>query len=302
MMKKSDKWRVISGKRREVQSHHSSLITHHCVAFTLLELLVVISILGILAGLAVPALKNIGKSNITDSASRQLLDDIGHARQLAMSRRTTVYMVFVPTNFWMVSGTFNSSWMNSLSASASIAATNMCDNQMTGYIFVSRGTVGDQPGQHRWHYLAPAQNLPAGTFIAQQKFIYQPNQFYAINDPVSGAVLFDVYGFNVTNSIPFPTETNTASPPYLPYIAFNYLGQLTFDGQNLAGRDEYIPLAQGGVSPAIDPATKTLLLNANSSSQVSEIPPGNSTNISYNVVHIDALTGRAVLEFYKIGQ
>ena len=30
------------------------------------------------------------------------------------------------------------------------------------------------------------------------------------------------------------------------------------------------------------------------------MPAGNSTNISYNVVHVDALTGRAVLEYHKI--
>ena len=69
-------------------------------AFTLIELLVVISIMGLLAGLAVPALKNLGKSNVNISAQRQLLDDVAHARQLAVSQRTTVYMVFVPTNFW----------------------------------------------------------------------------------------------------------------------------------------------------------------------------------------------------------
>ena len=33
---------------------------------------------------------------------------------------------------------------------------------------------------------------------------------------------------------------------------------------------------------------------------VSEIPSGNSTNLAYNIVHIDALTGRAVLEYHKM--
>src|SRR5215469_7289305 len=69
--------------------------------FTLIEMLTVISIIGIIAALTVPVLKNIGKSNISVSASRQLLDDIGRARALAMSQRTTVYMVFVPQNFWL---------------------------------------------------------------------------------------------------------------------------------------------------------------------------------------------------------
>ena len=71
------------------------------IAFTLIELLVVISIMGIIAALAVPALKNMGKSNIRASASRQLLDDVGRARQLAISDHTTVYMIFVRTNFWL---------------------------------------------------------------------------------------------------------------------------------------------------------------------------------------------------------
>ena len=71
-----------------------------CSAFTLIELLVVIAILGIMAALTVPVLKNFAKSDATLGASRQLLDGVARARQLAISQRTTVYMVFVPTNFW----------------------------------------------------------------------------------------------------------------------------------------------------------------------------------------------------------
>src|SRR5437016_6365327 len=68
-------------------------------AFTLIELLVVISIIGLLAGLAVPVMRNF-KPNVVSGATRQLLDDVHRARQLAISQRTTVYMVFVPTNFY----------------------------------------------------------------------------------------------------------------------------------------------------------------------------------------------------------
>jgi prepilin-type N-terminal cleavage/methylation domain-containing protein len=270
--------------------------------FTLVELLTVIAIVGILAALSVPALKNLGKSNVTISASRQLLDDVARARQLAIGHHTTVYMVFCPANFWMVGG-FQSAWWRNLTPPQQTAATNLSDKQLTGYTFVSLRSVGDQPGHGTAHYLAPWQNLPDGTFIAQQKFqsagtyfnvpLYNPN-----DDPNKR-----IYGFNVTNLFPFPTETSQPNNNnFLPYIAFNYLGQLTVDGQNLANLDEYIPLAQGSVSPAIDPATKSFVLNRTpvGSPSVSENPPGNSTNISYNIVHVERLTGRAKLESFKV--
>lgn len=262
--------------------------------FTLIEMLVVIAILGILAGLAVPALKNLGKSDATVSAARQLLDDCGRARQMAMSQRTTVYMVFVPTNFWVMSAALNTTWKNSLTLSALMAATNLCDKQLTGYTFVSQGTVGDQPGRHNWRYLAPWQKLPDGTFIAERKFDFD----YTIYDTIAGKS-FPITQFSYTNNFPFPTETNTAAVtpnlPYLPYLAFNSFGQL------VSGQDAYIPLAHGSVAPAIDPVTRMFVMNLNSSPDVLEVPSGNSTNISYNIVHVDALTGRAVLEFHRMG-
>ncbi len=285
-------------------------------AFTLLELLVVISILGLLAALTLPVLKNFGKSDATLGASRQLLDGVARARQLAMSDRTTVYMVFVPTNFWVdSSGTFpnnsSSSWWGNLTNALQTAVTNLADKQLSGYNFVAYGAMGDQPGQHAWHYLDRWQALPEGTFIAWLKFTNAPGppgQPFVITDPIYPSQSYSIYGFHTNNAIPFPTEqginTYSAGRIVLPYIAFNYLGQLTFDGVNLADRDEYIPLAHGAVFAAINPANKTLQLlgpsQVNGSPEIQEVPPGNSTNISYNIVHIDRLSGRAVLKFHKM--
>jgi prepilin-type N-terminal cleavage/methylation domain-containing protein len=286
----SDMWQVTGDRMRAANaalSPSSHLVTRRPSpvtrqAFSLIELLVVLAIMGIMAALAVPALKNFGHADAMIAADQQMLTDVARARQLAISQRTTVYMVFVPTNFWA---------NMSAAQSALPAATNLCDKQLTGYTFIAYGALGDQPGQHQWHYLAPWQELPDGTFIAQQKFT-GPQQWFAI--PAYNANI-SIYGFAETNSIPFPTETNypsIGSTLYLPYIAFNYLGQLTFDGQTVLGRHEYIPLARGIVAPAADPATKAFQFKA---PQVVENPPGNSTNI-YNLIDIDPLTGRATLQ------
>jgi hypothetical protein len=84
----------------------------------------------------------------------------------------------------------------------------------------------------------------------------------------------------------------------MPCIAFDYSGKLISEADASGNyHDAYIPLAQGTVFAARDPNSKAFQF---APADVTENPPGNSTGISYNVIHIDALTGRAVLEFYKM--
>src|SRR5579862_1398413 len=61
-------------------------------AFTLIELLMVIAIVGIIAVLVAPVLIHFRKPDATEAATRQMLDDFARARQLAISERSTVYL------------------------------------------------------------------------------------------------------------------------------------------------------------------------------------------------------------------
>jgi prepilin-type N-terminal cleavage/methylation domain-containing protein len=278
-------------------------------AFTLLEMLTVIAIIGILAAIIGPSLGNF-KPNVTAAATQQLLTDIGRARQLAVSQHTTVYMVFLPPGFMqdpayprnaMVRGT--NYWAKGLA---------LLDKQMTGYNFVSLRNVGDQPGQRTFRYWSLWKSLPDGAFIPSQKFA-APNQTFNVYTNTSGAVgkvglYATVSAFNTTTNLPFPTEQ---TPPLgagtaqrwttLPYVAFNYLGQLVQlvnGSESLRPFNEIIPLAKGSVLYPHDPATKTnnpaLLPSAR------EVPSGNSTTNSFNLICIDRLTGRAYVKRQEV--
>jgi prepilin-type N-terminal cleavage/methylation domain-containing protein len=269
-------------------------------AFTLVELLVVIGIMGLLAAITVPAFNNIKKGDATAAAMRQLLDDVGFARQLAIARRTTVYMVFVPVGFWTnpPDGIYNNATaFNNLPLTEKAKAIRLYDKQITGYTFLTLRSVGEQPGRATPRYIGQWRAMPEGTFIARSKF-GPPNNFFRITDP-STSRYYDIYGFNTNNVFPFPSEDAAAiSGPYvtLPYIAFNFLGQLTEDGVNPSRRDEIIPLARGAVGYARDAAKVPVAAAPDAAEQ----PPGNSTN-AFNLIHIDWLTGRARLEHQEIG-
>jgi prepilin-type N-terminal cleavage/methylation domain-containing protein len=286
--------------------------------FTLLEMLTVIAIIGILAAIIGPSLGNF-KPNVMAAATQQLLADIGRARQLAISQHTTVYMVFLPPGYMQDAACQG---LRDMAPSEYAKALNLLDKQMTGYNFVSLRSVGDQPGRHTAHYWSAWKSLPEGVFIPGlatmadgtpvpvQKFA-PPNRTFTVYTNIPGVVggvrpYMTVAAFSNTYSIPFPSEQTPPLGPgtwrmwtTLPYIAFNYMGQLVnASSEHLRPADEFIPLAKGRVLYAHNAATK--VNNPAVLPTALEVPPGNSTTNSFNLICIDRLTGRTYVRRQEV--
>jgi prepilin-type N-terminal cleavage/methylation domain-containing protein len=257
-------------------------------AFTLLELMVVISIMGMLAALMVPAVKGMRKMNDMPVASRQLQDDLGLARQRAISERTTVYVVFLPST--IADANLMASLRSDPDRRSISMYTNLARSQYSAYALYSDRRLGDQPGQKRPRYLTEWKTLPEGVFIATNKFMnWSANRDQYVRTP-SLQRPFLIYS---GQQFRFPHE-NSSTYLALPYLAFNSQGQLQHPNKypnnwEPIDRDEVITLARGSIFTL--KAADGHFLPAD----VMEVPPGNSTN-TYNRIRINWLTGRARVE------
>jgi prepilin-type N-terminal cleavage/methylation domain-containing protein len=250
------------------------------LAFTLIEMLVVITIILILAGLGLPHLKGWGESNAMTAATRQLMDDLSFARLKAISSRSTVYVLFIPPQI------VTPAFLTGLTPEQRKLTTNLFSGQYTTYALFTMRQVGEQPGRDNPRYLTPWKSLPEKVFIAASKFALPPpsrfsNTYSETNRPFA------------TNAFPFPTASDTTAS--LPYLAFNAQGRLISEDADPLGNHVYysavIPLARGSIFYARDAAGNLIAGPADPI----ETPPNNSVS-NYNNIRIDWLTGRTRVE------
>jgi hypothetical protein len=87
---------------------------------------------------------------------------------------------------------------------------------------------------------------------------------------------------------------------WMPCLAFDCTGRMISETtDNVHFHHAYIPLAEGSVGVGRD-QNKAPMLTPVPGNAITEVPPGSSSSISYNIIDVDPLSGRARIMSHQI--
>ena len=281
-------------------------------AFTLVELLVVMSLIGLITFMAIPAFRGFGQENVIGAAQRQVQDDLSYTRLQAIRNRAPAYMVFFQPAFEGdedFSKKLNQSHQTLLTLpqvtdedrkfrdSALRVFTNTFPQQYAAYAIYTEAAVGEQPGVRRRRYLTEWRSLPEGS-------IFPTNALQLRLPPFVTGIQNQILFTNLNAlEVPFPIGPDRAGDSLklgtvlLPAIGFDSQGRLFNFGKDGKPKGNGTTLADRFVAVGIGSAVlprKSALGQTNQFdffgiADVVETPRQNYTN---HILRISALTGR----------
>ncbi|HEY1489987.1 MAG TPA: prepilin-type N-terminal cleavage/methylation domain-containing protein, partial [Verrucomicrobiae bacterium] len=83
---------------RDAKSRHLSPVTRHCSAFTLIEIMIVVAIIGLIAAMGVPSLLQMLRKEGMRKAVSDVTDLLGEARASAILKDQNTYVAFRPAD------------------------------------------------------------------------------------------------------------------------------------------------------------------------------------------------------------
>jgi prepilin-type N-terminal cleavage/methylation domain-containing protein len=98
----SDKWQVtsdtLSGKPRSTSSRHLPPVTRHFSAFTLIEIMIVVAIIGLIAAMGLPSMLQVLHKDGMRKAVGDVTELLGDARANAILKNETTAVYFHPAD------------------------------------------------------------------------------------------------------------------------------------------------------------------------------------------------------------
>lgn len=199
-------------------------------AFTLVELLVVVAILGMLMSISIPGYKKLRRKDPLSLGAQQLMDELEWARIHAMSRGSDVCMVFFP--LWSQVGATTANQQSYFQSSPT--ANALLGGQLASYAFFAEGSAGEQPGQLvvEQTFLTKWKQLPMGVVIPSGAFNL-PALFPAICDAKLLRLSNDDANLPAADAISLPTIRFHGRGDLNPPHTANLVLSLQYYGTNL---------------------------------------------------------------------